>query len=133
MRTHDWKKSDLPDVAALWGYTVTGGGGPGMGWSIDYIVYETTHPDLVLMVVSSDDNPVESAIHDLEPDDDIPVWLTHHENFYYDDGDCVAQQVDTFTEFKRDSWMTEAVELVTGRGYKVPEDERPQASSPSTQ
>ena len=48
-------------------------------------------------------------------------------------GDSVAQQVDTFTEFKRDSWMTEAVEFVTGRGYKVPEDERPQASTPSTQ
>ena len=124
MTTHDWIKSDLPDVEALWVYSAVGGNGPGMGWSVDYVVYETTHPDLVLLVISTDDNPIESGLQELGPDDELPVDETYKYNFYLDDGTCEVHEADMFQELKRDTWMTDVLGYVD---VDVPENERPGA------
>ena len=122
MTTRTWLKSDLPDVDALWTYSVDGGGGPGMGWSIVYTVLETTHPDLVVMLVSTDESCID--IESLEPDDEVPVDETYSYNFYLDDGTCEVCEGDMFHELKRDSWMTDVLNYIE---EDVPENEQPGA------
>ena len=124
MTTHTWLKSDLPDVDALWVYSATGGGGPGLGWSIDFVVYETTHPDLVLLIISTDDNPIDRMITELEPEDELPIDETYRYNFYFKDGTCEVREDDMFQELDRSTWMADVLDYVS---EDVPEDERPDA------
>ena len=120
MTTHNWIRSDLADVEALWTYSVDGGSGPGMGWFIGYEVLETTHPDLVVLLISTDESCID--IDSLKPDDEVPVDETYSYNFYLDDGTCEVCEGDMFRELKRDTWMTDVLGCIEGG---VPEAERP--------
>ena len=97
---------------------------PGLGWSIDYVVYETTHPDLVLLTISPNDTYIAGVIKNLKPDDNLPVEDTYGSNFYYDDGSCDVQEEQMFFELKRDTWMDDVLAYVSD-DHEVPEEKRP--------